>query len=725
MKVLRPVAQIKVDEEFRRWLCLPETKSFIDTLFVSITTSASHEQRSHQNPQLQQGRDAVQLASSNLATATTTLVKKPSAAGKPVTDKGEAAVSTKTRVMGRPSPLECASPRDNSVVEFTVPSSPSGVKITPQSQHSASSVAAVAIVENLRTNRITHGRYRPHSLPVLQSQTPPAESPSLLGVSKNSDGGRDYGSPPNQDPSHQKHNDNNSSIPPNPNHPGNGTPTGTQSERRSKNFSVNPGSLRQQRPTSLSEPSAEVSIAHAESQLRASTKLPRVICSIVAHWLSRTPRHTHGGVMQQMSSSPQGSNASGRKVVELGDLKKFHVRYLRNKGIDDMLWCVLRICTTSPGVYATGASTSPATARASVPNTLVPANLRVLVQSIAQSHPGLQALREAPEFMSYYCDHVIVRLFRQTGRSHQGVLGRRDILQKCNLLKVLLHISSSEDLYGTVFAYQDFCVVYYKFWELDHDHDHVLRSSDIHNYNDYRCVTRFVADRCTSIHPIPLNLQGSRPPVQNSHTSSTEVQWRGTSGESVGGATFMDWVWFIMSEEDKGDAASAWYWFSVLDLDSDGILSGYEMEQFYKHISQGLLNLGEEPIDWTDVYRELLDMVGAKGTTVTLNRIINSSMARQFFTTLTNPAKLAELEESEQLRWARPGRAPNAAASPPPALSESAVAMNAAGKSSALGMETMTNLNDDHMAEVSDSRSEWDCFVCTEYQKYEEEELAA
>ena len=40
---------------------------------------------------------------------------------------------------------------------------------------------------------------------------------------------------------------------------------------------------------------------------------------------------------------------------------------------------------------------------------------------------------------------------------------------------------------------------------------------------------------------------------------------------------YIDFVWFILSEEDKSNDVSLEYWFKCVDLDCDGCLSSNEM----------------------------------------------------------------------------------------------------------------------------------------------------
>ena len=43
-----------------------------------------------------------------------------------------------------------------------------------------------------------------------------------------------------------------------------------------------------------------------------------------------------------------------------------------------------------------------------------------------------------------------------------------------------------------------------------------------------------------------------------------------------------EFVWFILSEEDKGTLTAAEYWFRVMDRDGDGYITLEDLEFFYK-----------------------------------------------------------------------------------------------------------------------------------------------
>ncbi len=65
--------------------------------------------------------------------------------------------------------------------------------------------------------------------------------------------------------------------------------------------------------------------------------------------------------------------------------------------------------------------------------------------------------------------------------------------------------------------------------------------------------------------------------------------------------TYMDFVAFLLAEEDKRHPTSIEYWFRCLDLDGDGVLSLYELQYFYTEIARKMENMGIESMKFDDV----------------------------------------------------------------------------------------------------------------------------
>lgn len=60
--------------------------------------------------------------------------------------------------------------------------------------------------------------------------------------------------------------------------------------------------------------------------------------------------------------------------------------------------------------------------------------------------------------------------------------------------------------------------------------------------------------------------------------------------------SYTEFVWFLLSEEDKTHPTAIEYWFRCMDLDGDGYLSMYELEYFYEEQMQRMEAIGIETL---------------------------------------------------------------------------------------------------------------------------------
>ena len=54
--------------------------------------------------------------------------------------------------------------------------------------------------------------------------------------------------------------------------------------------------------------------------------------------------------------------------------------------------------------------------------------------------------------------------------------------------------------------------------------------------------------------------------------------------------SYQEFVWFILSEEDKGTSTAAEFWFRIMDRDGDGLITLEDLEFFYKEQVKYLLD---------------------------------------------------------------------------------------------------------------------------------------
>jgi len=277
---------------------------------------------------------------------------------------------------------------------------------------------------------------------------------------------------------------------------------------------------------------------------------------------------------------------------------------------------------------------------------LAHADVKPLLHELLATHPGLDFLREAPEFQDRYCETVVYRLFYCIARSDPARITLRE-LARSDCLEAMFAVDETDDINRVLryFSYEHFYVIYCRFWELDTDHDFLLDRDDLLRYGNhaltYRIVNRIFA--------------GAGRPF--------------TSGVA-GRMGYEDFVWFILSEEDKTNPTALRYWFRCVDLDDDDIIRPAEGAYFYEEQLQRMECLAQEPVAFEDMLCQMSDMLcPACPGTITLADLRACKLAGQFFNALFNLAKFvaheardpftirAEREDPHLSEWDRFARA--------------------------------------------------------------------
>ncbi|XP_043232617.1 chromatin modification-related protein eaf-1-like isoform X1 [Amphibalanus amphitrite] len=263
---------------------------------------------------------------------------------------------------------------------------------------------------------------------------------------------------------------------------------------------------------------------------------------------------------------------------------------------------------------------------------LVPEDLVPLVQDVVETHPGLNFLKEAIEFHSRYVHTVIARIFYCVNRSWSGRITVAE-LRRSNLLKTIQLLEQEEDINQITdyFSYEHFYVIYCKFWELDKDHDLLIDKSDVARHNDHAVSSRII-DRIFS-----------------------GAVTRGSARKQEK-MTYMEFVWFLLSEEDKKHPTAIEYWFRCMDLDGDGYLSMYELEYFYEEQLQRMEALGIEALPFEDCLCWMLDMVQPETPgKIALSDLKQCQMSNIFFDTFFNLEKYLEHDQRDPFALQRDG----------------------------------------------------------------------
>lgn len=221
-------------------------------------------------------------------------------------------------------------------------------------------------------------------------------------------------------------------------------------------------------------------------------------------------------------------------------------------------------------------------------------------------HPGLQFLSNHAEFQEKYALTVATRIMYQVNLSRTGRISAREC-RRAALLDAFHAVDEEEDINRVMlfFSYEHFYVLYCRYWELDADHDGVISREDLLRYGGHR-LSRAIVDRIFEV--------GARP---------------GSDGAGAQGRSntmhYDDFIYFMLSEEDKGNRASLQYWFTCVDTDGDGVVTPSDMRFFYDVQTARMESLGHDVVHLDDVLCQMSDMIAPSSE----SRIVLSDLLRE------------------------------------------------------------------------------------------------
>jgi len=220
-------------------------------------------------------------------------------------------------------------------------------------------------------------------------------------------------------------------------------------------------------------------------------------------------------------------------------------------------------------------------------NYIVRDDLRPVVEEVLLVHPGLEFLKNTPDFQERYAETVQLRILFCANTKDNGQLTWPEF-QRSSLPTVLHVLDAESDINVShrteYFSYEHFYVLYCKFWELDTDHDFLISKEDLSKYGNYS-LTNSIIDRVFA------------------------GKGRRISSKVASRMSYEDFVWFCLCEEDKGTPQALEYWFRCCDLDDDGLLSGYELKHFFQEQKERMESSYQEPIAYEDILCQMMDMI--------------------------------------------------------------------------------------------------------------------
>ena len=120
-----------------------------------------------------------------------------------------------------------------------------------------------------------------------------------------------------------------------------------------------------------------------------------------------------------------------------------------------------------------------------------------------------------------------MRIFYTLDTNDDGQITYRDF-KNSDLFDVLMKVSTEDDINKILryFSYEHFYVLYCRFWELDTDHDFFIDKEDFSRYEGH-ALSRKAVDRI--FEQIPRKFKSEQKEKMS----------------------YEDFVWFMLSEEDK------------------------------------------------------------------------------------------------------------------------------------------------------------------------------
>ncbi|XVF28586.1 hypothetical protein REPUB_Repub15cG0042600 [Reevesia pubescens] len=251
-------------------------------------------------------------------------------------------------------------------------------------------------------------------------------------------------------------------------------------------------------------------------------------------------------------------------------------------------------------------------------------DFKPILHELLASHPGLEFLQSTPEFQARYAETVVYRIFYYINRSGTGRLTLRE-LKRGNLTAAMQHVDEEEDINKVFryFSYEHFYVIYCKFWELDTDHDFFIDKENLIRYGNH-ALTYQIVDRIFS-------------QVPRKFRSKVE-----------GKMCYEDFVYFILSEEDKSSEPGLEYWFKCIDLDGNGVLTPNEMQFFYEEQLHRMECMAQETVLFEDILCQIVDMIGSENEGyITLRDLKGCKLSGNVFNILFNLNKFIASESRD------------------------------------------------------------------------------
>ena len=237
-------------------------------------------------------------------------------------------------------------------------------------------------------------------------------------------------------------------------------------------------------------------------------------------------------------------------------------------------------------------------------------DVRELLEELASSHEAFELAKE--DNLPEYIDTVVTKLFfgHWTGKLGAGHI------RKNKLIEEFLFIERQDNIYHVkdqVFGSDDFMIMHDEFLLLSEGEDYIT-VENFRSHVGYDVSNLFINRLCKSCHE--------------------------------GKIRYTDFVTFLLANADPFHPKSIEYFFRLLDVDDDGILSLHDVELLYHEIEEMSQELDAPVPDFQNFICMMLDAIRPKNKhCFTVSDLKRSHLAPLFIVCLINVSTCIDFED--------------------------------------------------------------------------------
>ena len=213
-------------------------------------------------------------------------------------------------------------------------------------------------------------------------------------------------------------------------------------------------------------------------------------------------------------------------------------------------------------------------------------DFKPILETLLKENSSLAFLKEYPEHQQKYIKTVITRIFYMNDSNDDGQITFDDF-KKSDLVETIQKIYNKDvNKIRQYFSYEHFYVIYSTFYE----------------NSTYECKDKLYMPK-EVFFTYAYNLG-----MRTVNRIFDEIPRKFVSEEKYM-MSYEDFIYYMISEEDKTSPTSIKYWFKVIDLNNKGIITKKEMEYFYEEQIEKLKNNKKEVMKFKDVLKKIINLI--------------------------------------------------------------------------------------------------------------------